>query len=227
MISIVIPTYNEAGSIGKTLSRLWSSPGKEFIKEIIIVDGGSSDETLNIAKQHFARTIIIKKRQRATQLNAGAAAATAEILFFLHADSEPEKDFISKITNAINNNYHCGCFRLLFDTSHWFLSANAWFTRFNINAFRFGDQGLFVTKKVFNKSSGFNEKLVVMEDQEIIHRLKKFSKFKVIDGYVTTSARKYIKHGVYKTQGTFFVIWLFYYLGMSQKNLVKWHRHLL
>jgi hypothetical protein len=72
------------------------------------------------------------------------------------------------------------------------LKANAWFTRFNINGVRFGDQGLFATKEVFEKCSGFNERPLIMEDQEIIRRLKRFSLFKVIDSTIVTSARKYL-----------------------------------
>ncbi len=65
-----------------------------------------------------------------------------------------------------------GCFRLAFDHQHWFLKANAWVTRFDVNSIRFGDQSLFVTKNVFVKSGGFREDLLMMEDQEIIHRIK-------------------------------------------------------
>ncbi len=226
MISIIIPTFNEAEKIDATINYLLSGYDKDYIKEIIIADGGSSDDTVRMAESLFARTAIIFHKNRAAQLNAGAAIAKSEILFFLHADSILSAMFTKKIIASVNNNFHSGCFRLLFDHHHWFLKANAWFTRFNVNAIRFGDQGLFVTKSVFDKCGGYNEDLFIMEDQEIIHRLKKFSSFKVIDGYVQTSARKYLKNGIYKTQGTFFIIWLLYYLGTSQKRLIKLYRKL-
>ncbi len=226
MISIIIPTYNEAKKIGETINDLLNSDDKENIYEIIIADGGSNDNTAGIAQNLKASTIILSGKNRAAQLNAGASIAAGEILFFLHADSTLSHGYSGKILEAVNNKYHSGCFRLLFDYDHWFLKANAWFTRFNVNAIRFGDQGLFVSKDVFIKCGGYNETLSLMEDQEIIHRLKKYASFKVINAYIKTSARKYISNGIYKTQGTFFVIWLLYYLGTSQKRLLKLYRKL-
>ena len=79
--------------------------------------------------------------------------------------------------NDIEKKYAGGCFRLAFDYQHWFLKTNCWFTRFDMNAIRFGDQSLFVRKDVFEKCGGFDEKLLMMEDQEIIHRIKKYGKF--------------------------------------------------
>ncbi len=227
MISIVIPTFNESEKIEATINNLLRDTDKGNIKEVIVADGGSKDGTVYIAKKSFARTILIVGKNRAAQLNAGAAVATGNIFFFLHADSVLSVGFSKKIIDAVNSKHHSGCFRLSFDYHHWFLKANAWFTRFNVNAVRFGDQGLFVTKEVFEKGGGYNEKLYVMEDQEIIHRLKKFSSFVVLDDYVITSARKYLRKGIYKTQATFLVIWLLYYLGASQQRLIKLHRKLL
>lgn len=226
MISIIIPTFNEEKKLGATISYLLTADDKEYISEIIIADGGSTDNTIKVAKDFLAKYTLTPGKNRAAQLNAGAAIATGDILFFLHADSIPSKKFLRKISNAIDNHRESGCFRLSFDYNHWFLKANAWFTRFDVNAIRFGDQGLFVTKPVFEKCGGYNENLFIMEDQEIIHRLKKFSSFTVMDDYIQTSARKYLKNGIYKTQGIFFIIWLAYYLGFSQQRLVKLYRRL-
>ncbi|MFN2440155.1 MAG: hypothetical protein ABR503_13210, partial [Chitinophagaceae bacterium] len=117
-----------------------------------------------------------------------------------------------------------GCFRLSFDSNHWFLKANAWFTRFNVNAVRFGDQSLFVVKDVFEKAGAFREDLLMMEDQEIIHRLKNQGKFRVLKDVVKTSARKYLDNGVYRMQGIFYRLWAMYYLGFSQEKLLQIHR---
>ena len=224
MISIIIPTFNEAERIEATINNLLNNADERYVGEVIIADGGSNDNTVAIVQRLPTKTILVATKNRAIQMNAGASAANSEILFFLHADSIISRGYAKKIIDAVNNNYCSGCFRLLFDHNHWFLKANAWFTRFNVNAVRFGDQGLFVTKEIFTKSGGYDENLVLMEDQEVIHRLKKFSSFKVLDSYVQTSARKYLKNGVYKTQCVFFIIWLLYYLGTSQKFLLKLHR---
>ncbi len=226
MISIIIPTYNEAEQVAETISKT-NAANNEHQIEIIVVDGGSTDETIPIALGSNAITIVSDKKGRAAQMNKGASVAKGDVLYFLHADSIPPKNFTGSILNAVNKNFSSGCFRLSFDHSHWFLKANCWFTRFDVNAVRFGDQSLFVTKDVFQKIGGFNESLLMMEDQEIIHRIKKRGRFKVMNGIVTTSARKYSDNGIYRMQAIFYWIWLFYYLGFSQKYLLDLHRRLI
>ncbi len=116
---------------------------------------------------------------------------------------------------------------LSFDYQHWFLKFNCWFTRFDVDAFRFGDQSLFVTKEVFIRTGGFKEDLIVMEDQEIIQRLKKVGEFKIIRKKVITSARKYLENGIYKMQSIFFLIYFMYKLGFSQLTLLKTYKRLI
>ena len=226
MFSIIIPTYNEADGIAQTISRTHAANGGHEA-EIIVVDGGSTDDTIQVARQHGATIVESKRKGRAAQMNTGASVARYELLYFIHADSVPPDDFTSQILNACDKGAKSGCFRLAFDYSHWFLRANAWFTRFNVNAVRFGDQSLFATKEVFEKAGGFREDLIMMEDQEIIHRLKQYGKFKVVNDYVVTSARKYLDNGVYRMQWIFYRIWAMYYLGYSQEQMLKMHKRLI
>jgi rSAM/selenodomain-associated transferase 2 len=226
MFSIIIPVYNEADQIARTIATVQLAKG-DFTIEIIVVDGGSSDETVQIAEQYGATVIKSERKGRGAQMNTGAAFARYDLLYFLHADSIPPKDFAQQLFSIYKSGATSGCFRLRFDYDHWFLRANAWFTRFNVNGVRFGDQSLFVVKEVFIKSGGFREDLIVMEDQEIIHRLKKLGQFIVLNDYVTTSARKYRDNGVYRMQYIFYRIWTMYYLGYSQEQLLKVYKRLI
>lgn len=225
MISVIIPVYNEAGLIAESIIRTRYAANDKNL-EIIVVDGASTDETLSIAKN--CGVIVLRgPKGRAAQMNQGALSANGNILYFLHADSVPPANFTDYILNSVHFGAISGCFRLAFDHDHWFLRANCWFTRFDINGVRFGDQSLFVLKDIFFKVGGFREDLLMMEDQEIIHRLKKNGKFKIMNALVTTSARKYLDNGIYRMQTIFYLIWFLYYMGYSQISLLKLHRKLI
>jgi rSAM/selenodomain-associated transferase 2 len=225
-LSIIIPTFNEAANIATLISFLQNNTAGRSI-EVIVIDGGSTDDTVIIAAAAGALVAISPKKGRSRQMNHGASLARSEILYFLHADCLPPPAYGDKIRAEIKKGYSSGCFRLQFHPSHWFLRANAWFTRFDCNAFRFGDQSLFVLKDTFAKTGGFDERLNVMEDQEIIHRLKKYGKFKVMPYRIVTSSRKYAVNGIYKMQGIFFLIYFLYQLGMSQNKLTALYRRLI
>ncbi len=216
MISVIIPTFNEGEQIGKTIGSLRKNADVRYLTEIIVVDGGSTDHTLSEAAKAGAKVISSHKKGRAIQMNTGAARALGKVLYFLHADTVPPPDFTTAIVQAIQAGAGSGCFRLTFDYPHWFLRANCWFTRFNVNYFRFGDQSLFVRATTFQRSGGFRPDYLVLEDQEIIRRLKKLGSFRVIPQPVITSARKYLQNGIYKTQGIFYLIYAMYCFGFKQ-----------
>jgi rSAM/selenodomain-associated transferase 2 len=225
-LSIIIPTFNEAEKIAVLINFLRKNSPDRLI-EIIITDGQSTDDTVAVATRAGATVVVSPNKGRGAQMNYGTSFAKADVLYFLHADSLPSTGYADKIAEQIKNGYSIGCFRLQFDRAHWFLKANAWFTRFDYNTFRFGDQSLFVLKEVFIKAGGFDEKLIVMEDQEIIHRLKKYGKFKVMPQAIITSARKYTVNGIYKTQGIFFLIYFLYKIGVPQNKLTGLYRSLI
>ena len=227
MISIIIPAYNEEAQIANTIKTIRAQSNPADITEIIVADGGSKDKTVDAAKAAGASAVISPAKGRAAQMNYGASIAKGSILYFLHADTLPAKDFTTDILNAVQRGFEAGCFMLAFDYAHWFLKANCWFTRFDVNAIRFGDQSLFITKEKFLQTKGFCEKNIVMEDQEIIKRIRRTCRFKVIRKPVVTSARKYLENGIYKTQGIFFIIYFMYWLGYSQQALVNTYRRLI
>ena len=160
-------------------------------------------------------------------MNHGAALAKGEVLFFLHADTHPPVSLVRDIVTAVQEGYSAGCYRLSFDHSHWFLRLNCWFTRFDFTPFRFGDQGLFVTRELFTRIGGFNTDLLLMEDQEIIQRIKQFTKIKIFDSAVTTSARKYLENGIFRLQLIFILIYALYKFGLSQEKLIALYRRLI
>lgn len=227
MVSVIIPTYNESACIQATIQKLRRHDERRLIKEIIVVDGGSTDDTVPRARSAGVKVVNCPRKGRSAQMNFGALLAGEGVLYFLHADTIPPKNFTGNILKAFNEGAVSGCFRLDFDHNHWFLKTCCWFTKFNINAVRFGDQSLFVVKNIFHASGGFREDLLMMEDQEIIHRIKQYGKFKVMAAVVTTSARKYLDNGIFRMQAVFFYIWFLYYLGYSQEYLLKLHRNLI
>jgi rSAM/selenodomain-associated transferase 2 len=225
-ISIIIPTLNEEETIG-TLLRELSARAGEDIHEIIVADGGSMDQTRERASEAGARVIECQKTGRAAQMNEGAEAAMGDVLYFLHADTLPPPEFDQHIKRALFDGAGAGCFRLSFSGGHSVLRFYSWFTQFNSSFLRFGDQSLFVKPDVFMKSGRFDESLYVMEDQEIVRRLKKISRFKVIDKAVVTSARKYEENGAFRLQLIYIIIFGLFYAGVRQETLVHLYKSLI
>jgi rSAM/selenodomain-associated transferase 2 len=218
-ISVVIPAYNEANCISETIEKVRAHSTGE-IGEIIVVDGGSTDETKILAKKAGEKIVQPSGKGRSVQMNYGAEQARGEILYFLHADSIPPEHFDRKIVQAVSMGYKAGCFRLAFDDDHWLLRCYGWFTRFDIDAFRFGDQSLFITRDVFNDVAGFREDHFVMEDNEMVRRIKGDYSFAILDDVVETSARAYREAGVLKLQLVFAVIYTLYFMGVAQETLL-------
>lgn len=223
-ISIIIPVLNEEKSISKLLDYLLEIQNLDFTNQIIVVDGGSTDSTLDILKNYSTIKIVTSQKGRAIQMNEGAKNATSQVLYFLHCDTFPPKKFDEYIINQIKKGNLSGCFKMIFDSNHIVLKVSQWFTQFNIQACRGGDQSLFVEKKLFEKLNGFDENLLIYEDNEFINRLYKKSKFVVIQKSVTTSARKYIKNGVWKLQYYFLMIHIQYWLGKDQDYLTQYYK---
>lgn len=222
-ISIIIPVLNEENCISRVLGYLkeCSSPGN--VKEIIVVDGGSSDNTVDIALKH-GTSVIHSKRGRAKQMNLGASFAKGDILYFLHVDTLPPKYFDQSIIKAVESGKQVGCFRMKFDSPSKFLGFFAWFTRVNHQLCRGGDQSLFITPELFARAGRFDEDYVVFEDNEFIGRLYKMVPFSILPRKVETSARRYKEKGKVKLQYHFGVIHLKNYLGAGPEQLYEYYR---
>lgn len=222
-ISIIIPVLNEAEHIGHLLKYLKDNCNTVHAKEIIIVDGGSKDNTTTIAKE-FGATLVHSEKGRAKQMNNGAAIATGSILYFLHADTYPPKNFDIHIINSVAFGNLAGCFRMRFDSNNLLLRASGWMTRINLKICRGGDQSLFLTKEVWDRSEGFNEAFIIYEDSEFIGRLYKLESFEVLPQEVITSARRYNKNGTMRLQYHFGVIHIIKLLGASPERLYRYYK---
>ncbi len=222
-ISIIIPVLNEACCIGDLLAYLKPISKSKNIKEILVIDGGSTDDTKKIAANYNV-TIIEAEKGRAKQMNLGAKHAKGSILYFLHADTFPPKNFDSAIIQAVNRKQYAGCFRMKFNSSNYFLKFFGWLTRINHKSCRGGDQSLFITQQLFKQTKGFNEDYIIYEDSEFISRLYKASNFKVLPQKVITSARKYEQLGTLKLQYHFGIIHFKKFLGASPQDLYLYYK---
>lgn len=222
-ISIIIPVLNEEVSIGSILTYLKNNSSFKNIKEILVVDGGSTDDTLAIASQSNCK-VILSAKGRAKQMNFGAKHAKGDILYFLHVDTLPPKNFDTSIIEAVMKGSSTGCFQMKFDSKSRFLSFFAWFSRVNHKLCRGGDQSLFITKALFQKSDGFNEDYVVYEDNEFIGRLYEMGPFKILPRHVKTSARRYEERGEIVLQYHFGMIHLKNYLGAGPEQLHDYYK---
>ncbi|MEO1547355.1 MAG: TIGR04283 family arsenosugar biosynthesis glycosyltransferase [Bacteroidota bacterium] len=223
-ISIIIPVWNEAKGIGPLIEHLnVAKSGTGTILEVICVDGGSTDGTLQILNSKDVKLVSFEKG-RAKQMNAGAREAKGDILYFLHADTYPPKNFDTYILDAIQSKSVAGCFRMQFDTQNPILRFFAWLSRINHTLCRGGDQSLFVKKSTFLASGGFNESYRIYEDTEFITRLYAENPFTILPQHVVTSARKYREKGWLKVQFHFAMIHLKNYLGAGPEELYQYYR---
>jgi len=225
-ISIIIPVLNEAENIDRLLRHLTKNSSSENVSEIIVVDGGSSDRTVEIIKNFTLKDIILisSKKGRAKQMNVGAKASTENILYFLHADTFPPKDYDEFILDKVQKGHEAGCFRMQFDSNHWWLKLTGWLTKFNLKVCRGGDQSLFITKTLFNTIGGYNENYTIYEDNILIGELYKRNQFTVINQKITTSARLYKKVGIWKLQYHFLAIYLKKWLGASADEMLAYYK---
>jgi len=222
-ISIIIPVLNEEDHIGNLISYIHKNSTSENISEVLVIDGGSLDNSTLVAKSAGA-IVLHSKKGRAKQMNFGSYHANGNILYFLHADTLPPKNFDQHIVNAITKKHEVGCFQMRFDSDNWLLRFFAGFTKYKHKICRGGDQSLFISTELFKKTKGFNEDYIVFEDNEYIGRLYKKTNFKILPFHVKTSARKYRKHGVVKLQCHFGVIHLKNYLGAGPEKLYDYYK---
>lgn len=224
MISIIIPVYNEADIIEANLKQIQKRIStSSLVKEILVIDGGSTDETLVYAKSVEAVKVFKSLKGRPKQMNFGAKKAKGDLLYFLHIDSFPPENFDELIVNSVNNGHEAGCFQMKFRSKHPWLKFISWLTRFKPRSCRGGDQSLFVTKSLFEKIGGYNEDFLIYEDHEILKPIYKHTSFDVIPQWISTSARRFEEKGISKLQLLFWGIYFKKWSGASSEELYRFY----
>jgi hypothetical protein len=220
-ISIIIPVLNEEENIAACLASCGNSPDTEKI----VVDGGSRDRTTVIAQSMGVR-VIDSPRGRGRQMNLGAREASGDVLLFLHADTRLPEGFAPCIRGILSRpGISAGAFLFRLDARSPGLSliqkiAN-WRSR--VLQFPYGDQGIFLKKRLFEELDGYPE-MPIMEDYELIRRLKKRGRIYTAPLSALTSARRWEELGVWRTTILNQIIVLAYYLGISPCTLARWYR---
>ena len=221
-ISVIIPILNEAKILEKTLSQLQPELGYH---ELIVVDGGSTDASVKIAENYGK--VIISERGRAKQLNAGAAAATGDILIFLHADIWLEPGALISVATAISSGYVGGGFRQKIDEKrvlYRLIEIAGDFRGRYLKVF-YGDSGIFLARTNFQKIGGFPD-VPILEEMEFSKGLRRLGKTTLLTPYIHISARRWEARGIVRTTLNNWLITLIYFLGVSPEKLARLYSHI-
>lgn len=223
MISVIIPTLNEAENILKTIESVRQHDREA---EIIVVDGGSVDSTPEIARSRAQ--VIDAPRGRAAQMNAGARAATGEVLLFLHGDSRLAPGALAQLQKTLDNPRNAGhviggTFTLAFDVDHPMLRFYAFCSTIDWLIFRYGDEGIFVRRSIFEAMGGYAE-IPLMEDLDLLRRMPRYGRRVLIRNYpTTTSARRFVERGIVRQEVLNVALVAAWFAGVEPQTLAKWY----
>ncbi len=221
LISVIIPTLNEAEGLGTTIERVRRADEVE----IIVADGGSRDTTRDSAAKAGAE-VVTATGGRAAQLNAGAAKATGRHLLFLHADTLLPDSFDAALRRTLDNPATvAGAFRFQTAATTAGMRIVAWGTNIRSSLFQwpYGDQGLFLEKRVFEELGGFAD-MPIMEDFELVRRLRRRGRIVTAPEAVITSARRWKKLGILRTIARNQAMILGYFAGVKSESLARFYR---
>jgi len=215
-ISIIIPTLNEASSIAQTLSAVARLDGSV---EIVVVDGGSDDETVQLVRSSGGRLIEFE-RGRGAQMHAGALATHGSVLWFLHADTSPPADAIKHILESLRDpRVVGGSFNVSFDSNRFSaLCLTSFYRQLRRVGLCYGDSAIFVRREAYERSGGFKS-LPIFEDLDFLRRLKRRGKFVHLSATVITSGRRFEGGRFLGTFIRWTALQLLYWLGVNPRRL--------
>lgn len=219
-LSVIVPCLNEAPVIEATLARMQGLRARGH--EIIVVDGGSDDRSVEIARP-LADKIIIARRGRALQMNAGAAAAAGNVLLFVHADTWlPAAADLLLGSALVSGDRRWGRFDVRLSGAHPLFRVIEFFMnwRSRVTGIATGDQAMFVTRPLFDALGGFAD-IPLMEDVTLSRALKRHGRPAVVRRRAITSSRRWEQHGVLRTIVMMWRLRLAYFLGASPQQLAR------
>ena len=207
-LSVIIPVRNDASALFRTLDHLSRLDGIDAIEVIVAASGDPTGTERAVAGG--ARVVWPRGSTRAALMNAGAAVARSDALFFLHADSFPPPQVFRLIERALGDERVMGgAFEHFFAEFHWSLRTISWINRvrYRLTRHYYGDQGIFVRRDVFRQMGGYRD-LAIMEDLDFTQRLKRMGRTALIREPLATSGRRFLARGPWRT--FFFIVWLLF-----------------
>lgn len=220
-LTIIIPTLNEAATISETLSAIQQAGPQE----ILVVDGGSTDATTHLARQAGA-VVLSSAPGRGTQQALGVEHARGDLLLFLHADTKLPPDYPALIAKTLNEPHVAGgAFRFKLDEAGWGFRCIEWLVDWRCRLFElpYGDQAIFVRAATLQEAGGFPSQ-PVMEDYELVCRLRKLGRIRIADADAITSARRWQKLGILRAACSNVASLVAYKLGASPQTIAKRRR---
>ena len=217
-LSIIIPALNEARAIGATLDAAARVKGDV---EVIVVDGGSADETVAVARARGAR-VVTSVRGRGAQMHAGALAARGEVFWFLHADTLAPADAAECVARALEDPRAVGGnFRVRFDGTRRAARFLTWlYPRLRLLGLAYGDSGFFVRRAAYERAGGFRA-FPVFEDLDLLRALWRQGRFVQAEAYVVTSSRRFEGRSFALTFARWSLLQSLYWLGVSPHTLAR------
>ncbi|HEV2292206.1 MAG TPA: TIGR04283 family arsenosugar biosynthesis glycosyltransferase [Tepidisphaeraceae bacterium] len=221
-LSVIVPVLNEAAIIGQTLTTLRCLFGTV---EVIVVDGGSSDGTVDHVHRCGCR-VITAPAGRGAQMHAGAVAASGEVLWFLHADTLPPPDAIEQMVHALRDPLTIGGnFSIRFDGD---FAAARFLTRLyrylSWIGLRYGDSAYFVRRSAYFHAGGF-QPFPIFEDLDLMRRLRRIGRFVRLPAVVRTSSRRFENRSFALVFLRWTALQSLYWLGVSPARLGRWYHH--